>query len=386
MKPRIPLALRSPTAAIFLALAVWPSPARAQLGSAEIRYHRSLQAYNQGRYDEAMEGFMDVLLDDPSYPDAQKYLSLSGQAMMKEDQARVYRERRQIFSDILKLNKQRVPLMKQKAAESKVWAKAFKEVLEHAQDPKNLPTALLPYQKVLEIFPLYAEKLDAFLEAKSKFHSTYDGAQWRASQGDDAGKRAYNPYVADALKVRKAQFQPSVGHLMRPDTDESEAAGRIGILEEDIERQLRDADTAFKRFEVRDYDASALLWQRILKERPLSLEARYYLDQARSHLAEAEETAAIPDAIPEPPAPPAAPVAEAPPAPRVQLIPAPKAAMIVSAPPAAPAPAAASAAAAVAAAGRRLNAPMLKSPPSVPAPVSVASAPANKSLPFSPQD
>lgn len=301
MKPRIRFACAAPAAAFLIALVVWPFPAEAQLSGVEKRYHQSLQAYHQGRYQEALEGFMDVFLDDPDYPDARKYLSLSGRAMLNEDKLRVYRERREILTDILKLQRQREPLMKQKAAETQMWDAAFQKVLAHARDPQNLSTALFAYEKALEIFPLYAEKFESFLQARSKFDTAYEGARWRASQSEKAGKRAYNPSKFDAHKA-DSQSLPSVGRLILLDRAESEAAVRIRTREDDIERALRASQVAFKRFDDRNYEDAARLWARILEERPLNLEARYYLNQARAHVQSAIEE---PEAEAEPPVAPA---------------------------------------------------------------------------------
>lgn len=268
--------------AVWLCLAAWPSAAWAQR-SADDLYHQSLQAYKRGQYQLALEGFMDVLMMDPSYPDAQKKLSLAGRALLEEEKLRVDQERRELLTDILRLHGETPPLEQQKAADERAWEDSFQHALELAQDRQRLHLALTAYEQALGSFPLYTRKMDVFLQAKADFYGAYQSTQWSPLKSRLSAPEAHKSFFSKQEREKANQYIPNAGSLVVHDRDEGQAAERIKVLETDIDQKLLASEAAYDRFVNGAYRESARLWERILAASPHNAEARYYLEQARAH-------------------------------------------------------------------------------------------------------
>ncbi|MFA6318839.1 MAG: hypothetical protein WC943_15630, partial [Elusimicrobiota bacterium] len=94
--------LRPSMAASLLLLlsAAVPAAAGAYTFRAEKTYHQSLALMEAGQHERALEGFMDVLLEDPSYPGVREQLRKAARMSSEREAAANLDERDALLEEI----------------------------------------------------------------------------------------------------------------------------------------------------------------------------------------------------------------------------------------------------------------------------------------------
>lgn len=240
----------------------------------DVMYHNSLAHYHSGQHRQALEGFMELLIEDASYPDAQRYLSLTGQAILEEETKQREQERRRLISSIASLQSDVKTWRKDLAARKAAWQKRLRQALALAENPKDLRDALTFYKDALAAFPVYSPLRGDFLTTQARFHEQ----------------------LSAGLRIRGDGLSEIV------DSETRQGLETLRRQEENIKRLLNLSAEARAQFRRRRYPASADLWNQLLREIPRHLEALYYLQRIR------ERTESTPEYVPplRPRAPPPA--------------------------------------------------------------------------------
>lgn len=236
-------------------LLLLPLPAGAGSLQAEGLYHQSLEAYRKGQHQKALEGFMEVLLEDPSYPDARRYLSLAGQAVLDAEARRVAEESARIISDMEEMQGLRW-VMDKRRHEQEAWRGLWLKALALAEDPHRLGLAVSAYETSLDAFPVYAAQRKTFQNASSEFRRRFLGRQW----------------------------QPQGSVVVARDRAAQEELEKIKAREERLGEVLGASDLALREFKRRRFRESAELWKKVLREAPENPEARFYLERSLTRL------------------------------------------------------------------------------------------------------
>jgi tetratricopeptide (TPR) repeat protein len=174
--------------AVFLLLP--PSIGWAQLSYAETLFHDSVEHYKKGRYRDALKGFMGVIVEDPSFPKAREYITLSGQALKAEERARLDKEREAILADINQF--------RQDKPNSRRWRSHFKRALKLAADPAGVCLAMASYREALEAYAPELGDLKSFRMAKTRFYEAYWASHWSDDEGPVNGRARSVMHDTDA--------------------------------------------------------------------------------------------------------------------------------------------------------------------------------------------
>ena len=87
-------------------------PAHASRLQAERHYHDAMTAYKRQDFKAAMAGFMDAILEDPTYPGAKERLKRSAVHLLALEKEKVARERESLMFEIQKLYPERAAKLK----------------------------------------------------------------------------------------------------------------------------------------------------------------------------------------------------------------------------------------------------------------------------------
>jgi hypothetical protein len=78
---------------ILMLSALVPRAGHAYTFRAEKIYHSSLALLKDGQFERALEGFMDVLLEDPEFPGAKESLRKAARESVKREKTSILDER-----------------------------------------------------------------------------------------------------------------------------------------------------------------------------------------------------------------------------------------------------------------------------------------------------
>lgn len=242
-------------------------------------YTASLEAYHRGQYRQALEGFMEVLLEEPAYPEAQKYFRMTGQALLDIENKRTLDESRLLISQIEAMRGAEEMRLRRNR-EFAAWRSLARQALENAREAQNLRLAALTYERALDAFPVFSGHFEEFRSAQDDFSEVIQRMRWKAK--------------GLVLMTREPQAQQDLE--------------RVRFKERRLENLLVMVDRAARRFRGQEYAESAELSERVLRELPGNFEARYYRERSLAFLAPAAPAAKSPPERPSaPPAPPTPP-------------------------------------------------------------------------------
>lgn len=210
--------LRAPFLGLLLLLQ--PAAGWAQLSYAETLFHESVDYYKQGRYREALKGFMGVIVEDPSFPKAREYITLTGQAIKEEERVRSEKERKAIMADI--------NAFRQDKPNSRRWRSHFKRALKLAADPSGVCLAMASYKEALQAYDPEMGDLKSFRMAKARFYEAYWASHWNDDEGPVNGRAR---------------------SVMHDSDSEGRAYREVKALELAIENRLEDAGGSTARRE-----------------------------------------------------------------------------------------------------------------------------------------
>lgn len=303
------------------------SPISAVTLKSERLYHESMTAMTRGDYQKAMEGFMDVLLEDPIYPEARDRLAESAKMILSREAESVDRERKQILAGLTYKSTQRRSFYRNDVA-VRTWRSLMTKAERLAADPERLSSALEGYLKALGHFQIYHDSKPEFLEAKTRFQTALQKAfphlvrdpVWKGRKAGlfNTGEFAEAVYLEE--RQGKSWAKDKQGLMYFSDREENDVhaqtAASVRLLENKILSSLSVAIQAHYRFNKEQLQDSLILWKKLSALDPENEEAAFFLDHIAGELkAAGERTPSSIAEIEEEPSQPA-PVARRAPAPR----------------------------------------------------------------------
>ncbi len=324
-------------------------PAHASRLQAERHYHDAMTAYKRQDFKAAMAGFMDAILEDPTYPGAKERLKRSAVHLLALEKEKVARERESLMFEIQKLYPERAAKLKAEedaatssiaaySAAAKTWEESLEKALTLARFAPSLAEALNAYAAHLEAFPITYAMVPRFAAARAQFQSELlktfskfgEDPLWKGKRpgGVNTGDMGL-VLLTEKLHTDKWGNTPGLYRPL-PSQDESrikEAMARLSALEQKKEQVLWLAARAYRLYKEGALPESARAWQGILREDSDNAEAKFYIEEIsiKTAAASAPPAPAAPRAAavatPRPPrAPRKTPVA--PPAPKAEPAPA----------------------------------------------------------------
>ncbi len=291
-------------------------PAAAYSFRVEKTYHDSLTALKTGKFQQALEGFMDVLLEEPAYPGARARLGEAARELVKIERDAASKERGLIMQEIRAMagGGDDVPgspsLMR--------WKRSHERALELAADPNRLEEALKEHAESVRRYPVSFRSQQTFARAKGAFQSKLLAAFPSAAPQSNWKGRWPGSFSTGALgedlliEQDNAKRWAESGGLYDgkpPDQERLKALAReTGEAEKAREDLLWRSVRAFNFLRRGDYAASEKEWRTILEADPENAEAKFYAERAKQRGAELASKPASPPpaAAPSPRPPPAA--------------------------------------------------------------------------------
>lgn len=277
------------------------TPAHGSRLQAERHYHDALTAYKAKDFKRAMSGFMDAILEDPSYPGAKERLKRSAVRLMAIEKERVERERESLMFDIQKLYPERAAKLKaeEDAASSaiaayseaaKTWEQSLEKALTLAKIAPSLAEALHAYAAHLEAFPITYAMVPRFASARADFQSELlktfskfgEDPLWKGKRpggintGDLGQVLLTEKYHTDRWGNSRGLYRPL------PSEDESrikESMERLRSLEREKEQVLWLSARAYRLYKEGELADSARAWGAVLKADPGNAEAKFYAEE-----------------------------------------------------------------------------------------------------------
>lgn len=290
-----------------LVLALLPAagafnPAQAVTLKSERLYHESMTAMTRGDYQKAMEGFMDVLLEDPQYPEARDRLAESAKIILSGEAESVDRERKQILATLTYKSTQRRSFYRNDVA-VRSWRSLTTKAERLAADPERLSSALEGYLKALGHFQIYHDSKPEFLEAKTRFQTALQKAfphllrdpAWKDRKAGffNTGEFAEAVYLEERQGKSWAKDKQGLMYFSdREETDvHAQTAASVRQMENKIISSLQVAIQAHYRFNKGQLQDSLILWKKLNALDPENEEAAFFLDHVAGELkAEGERT------------------------------------------------------------------------------------------------
>ena len=250
------------------------------------RYHESLAAYRQGQYEKALEGFMDVLLEDPEYPQAHERLNQTAKMLLKIEEGSVEKERRKIMADIERESMSQRDIFASASGMEK-WDHQMRQALSLAKDPAKLSLALEAYNLALQALPVTHHNYERFIGAREQIRQALAGAfphlaagRLNLDTGELGGEILHEMRAARSWEDKDNRYGEYL-LITQENADQTELAARaLGKRERDLERALSQASEAYREFTQGRLDTSSELWRQVLRADPRNLEAAYFIKQA----------------------------------------------------------------------------------------------------------
>lgn len=265
---------------IALLLFLPAGAAAANFGGAEGTYHESLAAFKLGRYRQALEGFMDVLIDEPDNPEARARMRETAQELLRIERLDVERERENTLAEIHQLNTGLSELREKKRSETQAWKALMEAALKLAQDPGTIEQAVIAYETAVSRFPVYSTEAMALARARADFQGRLAAAFPQLGLEPARGPKVYTGQFLRLLWHAK-EISEQVGlYVLRPESSDKtrdERAETIDRLEMRKELAVELSEKAFSRYKAGVYDEAAALWRQALGSEAHNPQARYYL-------------------------------------------------------------------------------------------------------------
>lgn len=267
---------------------------------AERVFHESLTAYQRGEYQKALEGFMDVLIENPEYPYARQNLNQAAQKLLKLEEESIEKQRKQLMADIEIKASKKGDVFHDPEVLARKKELLFK-ALQLAKDPDNLELSLGAYIEALRQYPIYHNDGTSFPQMRSDIQNEIlrafptMAAEWRRKNPGNFNTGALadvlltEQYYTERWKSnRKGLYVTSEPKNSAEKLNEKiRIAALVEQAENRVENALQKSALAYKKFLAKRFEESSRLWQEVLKADPKNEEASLYLEQALLELKKA---------------------------------------------------------------------------------------------------
>lgn len=254
--------------------------------SSETRYRESLDRLNEGKLQQAMIGFMDVLIDDPENQGARDNLREIGAKLLEKEKNATDAEREDLFSDSEKIRGELLAIQSEKRLRQENWENLADRVASLASDPEKIKQAVNAYEALLQNTPVYSDGLDKFNSETGRIkENMFDSIKKKYPlwTGD---KESLNPKdLATAVFLQESAEDVSHRYIR------TETSQEILKMVEDLnkyENRLKsiflNSGKALELHSMQRYSQSIPLWEQVKKEDPKNPEAVFYLKVAKEHL------------------------------------------------------------------------------------------------------
>lgn len=295
-----------------------PVPIFAVAFQTERTYHDSLAALKAGRHQRAMEGFMEVLLENPKDAEARSRLREAALKLLEDERAAMDRERREILEEALSLKRYAAEIPRRRQSRLEAWRRLIARTLDLASRADTLPQALRTYDAALQRTPVHPGMLEEFRPAADGVWDALTrgfGALGLARAGALGRPELANTgHVMGMLLAREPK--PGAWEGLRDDPlygDLREVLGahldRVRDLRAEERRReglLGTFQAAYGHLLKEDFAPAVPLLEEVLREDPKNFEAAYYLRRANLHLSRMPKPAPVARAKPAPKPKPAA--------------------------------------------------------------------------------
>lgn len=285
--------MKKSIAAIFAALfsaCLLPAATVLALSPAGGGFERSVELFNEGRYREAMFGFMDEVTENPANGEARQYLQRAGEVLLKEERRVSERERLKLFLEAEAARAKLEDFEKRRTKRLADWERQISEVRELALIPGRIQEAVSAYDKLLLKTPVYSDVSPGFLAASGSVKE----ALYRTLNDKYPGLAAEKEYSGSGGLPGAAADRERPGTILR------ELAG-IRRLEGALDSLFKTAREALRFYGAGKYAEAGPLWRELLTFDEGNEEALLYLQLAAGHLRKVKKESAPADA--EDPAP-----------------------------------------------------------------------------------
>lgn len=263
-------------------------------------FGRGVRLFEEGRYREALLGFMDAVAEDPRDARARQYLRKTGALLLEEEKSGAAREREELLrgAEAARGKLERSDALRRNRLAG--WELLAAEVRELASVPGGMEEAVSAYRKFLLKTPVYSDGAPGFsataravkavlYRAVSDNHPGLPGGQKDVDGGDMAAAvflegSAGNPRGSGR---RSGQSQAILDEMVR-----------IKRLEDRLDDLFGIAGEAFRFHRAGNYREAGPLWRELLEFDSGNEEALLYLGLAAGHAEKAEEKAPPPAARP----------------------------------------------------------------------------------------
>lgn len=281
-------------------------PAAGAVPHAGDGFGRGVRLFEEGRYREALLGFMDAVAEDPRDARARQYLKRTGALLLEEEKRGAAREREELLrgAEAARAKLERSDALRRNRVAG--WELQAAEVRELASVPGGMEEAVSAYRKFLLKTPVYSEGSPGF----SATAGAVKAALYRAVSDKNPGladgqKSVGGGDVAAAVFLEGSAGNPR-GSGWRSGQSQAilDEMVRIKRLEDRLDALFGIAGEAIRFHRAGNYPEAAPLWQELLKFDSGNEEALLYLDLASSHVKKAAEKTRAPAAAARPQAAP----------------------------------------------------------------------------------
>lgn len=244
-------------------------------------FERSVGLFNEGRYREAMFGFMDEVTEDPANGEARQYLQRAGELLLKEERRVSERERLKLFLEAKAARAKLEDFEKRRTKRLVDWERRVSEVRELALIPGRIQEAVSAYEKLLLRTPVYSDVSPGFLTASGSVKEVL----YRTLNDRYPGLAAEKEYSGSGGLPGAAADRERPGTLLR------ELAG-IRRLEGELDSLFKTAREALSSYGAGKYAEAGPLWRELLTFDEGNEEALLYLQLAAGHLRKVKKESA----------------------------------------------------------------------------------------------
>ncbi|MBI5883154.1 MAG: hypothetical protein HZB91_08625 [Elusimicrobia bacterium] len=293
---------RGGSLAILMISAVVPTAGHAYTFRAEKTYHRSLALLKDGQYERALEGFMDVLLEDPEFPGAKESLRKAARESVKRERTSIIEERDSLMEEIRGLTGPKEGAPKDSAVAS--WKEAVDTAISLVSEPADLEKAFRAYAKAIERTPISFRAMQSLASARTgiqkKVFDLYPAmaeepqwkGKWPGSMKTGALVEAVLMEQANTMAWSDAE-KDMVRQPARPETSAKirKLASSIDATEKAKSELLWTATQAFHHMRKERFQESSGFWRKVLESDPGNEEAKLYLSRVEKAVAQASPKA-----------------------------------------------------------------------------------------------
>ncbi|MBI5622223.1 MAG: hypothetical protein HY924_00445 [Elusimicrobia bacterium] len=282
--------------------AMVPVAVQAYTFRAEKLYHRSLALMEAGKHEAALEGFMDVILEDPAFPGARDQLRKAARQAVRSEGASNLKEKEHLMEEIRNLSTSDGAPRDEAVAD---WKRSMDAAIGRLADVDELEEAFQAYEAAVLRTPVSFKAMQPLSSAKAALQKRIlelnpalsQEPQW---QGQWPGSMKTGALVeAILLEAHNAGLWSEGSKDMVRRAADPEQVAKIRELASSIDKAEKDktsilwtAVQAFHHYRRDRFADSAALWRKVLAAEPRNAEASFYLSRVEKSLALAKPKAA----------------------------------------------------------------------------------------------